>query len=151
MQQTGTSGPPCAFAQPAATALVAKLTGTTISTATPPETGAGSGERTACVTQLTRTHLGRLQSIQAVCENQTGQTSVLSVADVALALRGLERYFTPLFERYQLSLAQVRETLQWAEDECGSTTLVEEVIQRLVARIWEEQYLRRRLARGRNA
>lgn len=97
------------------------------------------------------THLHRLQHIQKVCENQVGQPSFLSVADAILALRGLEYYFAPLFEQYEISLTQVRETLQWAEGECGGALLVEDVIQTLVTGIIEEQSLRRRLTRGGNS
>jgi hypothetical protein len=99
----------------------------------------------------TRAHLQRLQVIQAVCENQTGQPSLLTVAEARLALRGLDRYFAPLFERRQLSLSEVRETLLWAAEEYGDALLVEDIIQALVARVGEEQYLRRRQARGRDA
>ena len=155
MLQT-TCGPSLSETLPAVTAVTATPATTTTRTATPhthPDTAARSGGTRMAILPNTPvpTHLCRLQYIQKVCENQTGQPCFLSVADAALALRGLERYFAPLFEPYELSLSEVRETLLWAEEEHGGTLLVEDVIQTLVARIWEEQYLRRRLARGREA
>jgi hypothetical protein len=134
MQQTFPSSPPLSGARPAANAFPASLAIPTGPVALP-----------------TRTHLQRLQFIQATCENQTGQPSLLTVAEARLALRGLDRYFAPLFERRQLSLSEVRETLLWAEEEYGDALLVEDVIQTLVARIGEEQYLRRRQASRRDA
>ncbi len=155
MQQTFPISPPLSEARPATTTVAASLA-TTTSTATLParsETEPAHNKRDARVIEITptRTHLQRLQLIQAVCENQTGQPSFLTVADAGLALRGLERYFAPLFERRQLSLSEVRETLLWAEEEYGNALLVEDIIQALVARAWEEQYLRRRQARERSA
>lgn len=155
MQQTMTFDlPPLSEAQPAANAFVATLAPTTSTTALAArhETEAASADTSVGVIEITpmRAHLQRLRFTQAVCENQTGQPSLLTVADAQLALRGREHYFAPLFERYQLSLAQVRETLLWAEDEYDGTLLVEDIIQALVARLVEEQYLRRRQARGRD-
>lgn len=118
----------------------------------PPKTEAASGDTTALVIEITCAHLQRLRFIQAVCEEcQIGQPSLLTVADAQFALCGQEGCFALLFERYQISLAQVRETLLWAEEAYGGTLLVEDIIQALVARLMEEQYLRRRQARGRDA
>lgn len=155
MQQTFPISPPLSEARPAATTVAASLA-TTTSTATLParsETESAHNKRDARVIEITptRAHLQRLQFIQAVCENQTGQPSLLTVAEARLALHGLERYFAPLFERRQLSLSEVRETLLWAEEEYGDALLVEDIIQALVARVGEEQYLRRRQARERSA
>ena len=97
-----------------------------------------------------RTHLLRMQYVQAVCENHTGLPSFLTVAEVQLALHGLERYFAPLFARYHLTLCEVRDTLLWAEGAFGSGTLVEDVIQELVTRHALEQLASRQPGGRRN-
>jgi hypothetical protein len=96
-------------------------------------------------------HLHRLRTIQAICENQGTPPCFLTAADAQLALRGLARYFGPLFARRQLSLGEVGETLCWAAHEFGGESLVEDIIQALVARYGEEQYARRSEERGRRA
>jgi hypothetical protein len=154
MQQTFPISPPLSEAQQAANAFAASLTSTTSIATLPRRSKTEAARHAPCrVIEITptRTHLQRLQFIQAVCENQVGQPSFLTVADAGLALRGLERYFAPLFERRQLSLSEVRETLLWAEEQYGDALLVEDIIQALVARVGEEQYLRHRQARERSA
>jgi len=177
MQQTFSISPPLSGAGPAANAFTASLATPTGPVTLPgrSETEAAIHNRDARVIEITPTptHLQCLQFIQAVCEKQADQPCVLgpptqlvegclfqpalprdrflTVADAELALRGLEHYFAPLFERRQLSLSEVRETLLWAEEEYGDALLVEDIIQALVARVGEEQYLRRRQAREMSA
>lgn len=199
MQQTRTISPPHGGAQPEEVVVTATpaTTGSTATLLVHPQIETGRGDHAVNSTQITstRTHLTRLQFIQAACESQPRQRSVLSIvvkgitgcrlsfllsvvlgplpslkgrwcttehgqktttpsyqvytlADALLALRGWERHFPPLFERYQLSLPEVRETLLWAKDEFKGPTLVEDAIQSLVTRIRQEQYARRQQTLG---
>jgi hypothetical protein len=94
-------------------------------------------------------HLQRLQFVQAVCENQVGSPSVLTIADVRLAMHGLEQYFAPLFGHYRLTLSEVRETLLWAAGAFPCPTLVlDDIIHVLLTRMMEEQYANRLLTKG---
>jgi hypothetical protein len=156
VQQTFPTSPPLSEACSAANAFAAELT-TTTSTATLPRRSqreAAGRSRDALVIPLTQAHahLQRLQLIQGICEYKYRQPrGIFTATDILLALRGRERHVAPLFWRYQLSLAQVRETLLWAEEAFGQATLLEDIIQVLVARIGEEQYLRRLQTRERSA
>lgn len=121
-------------------------------TATTPTNAVSNARRTITPFLTTQgTHLHRLRYIQAICENQE-RPCYLTVADTQLALRGLERYFGPLFAARQLALRDVCETLCWAAAEFGCGSLVEDIIQTLVTRYEAEQYdHRRRLQAGRGS
>lgn len=139
--------PPPLSETPIALAFEAGHTPTSTLT-TPSHAAALHAPSGACHAPLQRVHLQRLQLVQAVCENETGESSFLTIADVQLALYGLERYFAPLFQRYRLSLPEVQETLLWAAGAFPNATLVlDDIIHVLVTRIVEEQFASRRQAK----
>ncbi len=94
------------------------------------------------------THMSRLQAVQSICESPTALPGFrLTIAEVSLAILGLDRYFAPLFASRNVTLHEVRETVQWVRARFSDDHLLEDVIQSLWAPLLEAQYEARRAAK----
>lgn len=94
-------------------------------------------------------HMTRLQAIQAMCESKASRPEFrLTLADVSLALSGLDWYFAPRFANRQITLREIQETLQWVRERFADEQFLEDVIQALWEPLLEAQYEARRAAKG---
>jgi hypothetical protein len=93
-------------------------------------------------------HMNRLQAIQSMCESPAALPGFrLTIAEVSLALLGLDRYFAPQAASRQVTLHEIRETVQWVREHFSDEHLLEDVIQSLWAPLLEAQYEARRVAK----
>lgn len=94
------------------------------------------------------THMNRLQAVQSVCESPAALPGFrLTIAEVSLAMLGLDRYFAPLFASRQVTVHEIQETLEWVREHFSGEQFVEDVIQSLWAPLLEAQYEARRAAK----
>ena len=94
------------------------------------------------------THMNRLQAIQSICESPAALPGFrLTIAEVSLAMLGLDWYFAPLAALRQVTLHEIRETVQWVRERFSDDQLLEDVIQSLWAPLLEAQYEARRAAK----
>lgn len=90
-------------------------------------------------------HMNHLQAIQSICESRAALPGFgLTIAEVSLAMFGLDRYFAPLLASRKVSLHEIRETLLWVRERFSDDALLEDVIQSLWAPLMEAQYKARR-------
>ncbi len=94
------------------------------------------------------THMNRLQAVQSVCEIPAALSGFrLTIAEVSLAMLGLDRYFASLFASRQVTVHEIQETLEWVREHFSDKQFVEDVIQSLWAPLLEAQYEARRAAK----
>jgi hypothetical protein len=94
------------------------------------------------------THMNRLQAIQSICESPAALPAFrLTVAEVSLAMLGLDWYFAPQASVRQVTLSEIRETLQWVCEHFSDDCLLEDVIQLLCVPLLQAQYEARRVAK----